>query len=752
METNIVEAREKITDVINRYQDRIGREASDLAQEMQVDSAEGILSQLEELRNTNRVLRIGVVGRVKAGKSSLLNALLFEGQSILPKAATPMTAALTQISYGERLEAEIEFYSASDIEAIKSEALHCEEEIRLRAEELKERRIHKTQGTKGHERKVAQNNNPREKKPDFLETAKREIKKEASFRWACLEQYELMQNAGISEAQLDDTTIPANTLDVLKQKLGDYVSKNGQFMPFTKSVHLRLPLDKLKELEIVDTPGVNDPVRSREKRTQELLKSCDVVFVVSPASRFITDDDLSLMDRIGTKEGIRELYAVVSQIDTTLFSSERDDFGGKLPDVLHGVRKKLSDHLQQTLMDLKERNPETEGIYSQLMENGRVLHTSGLCYSILKKRQNNLPLDEGEESIFNYLLEEYPDYFTSEEPTSTNENLKLIANLEGLNRAIQQVRDKKEQILKERERAFLEDVAKKIASYQKALFKLIEEKLDRLKATDLGELLERINRLAEANQKVETALDDWFDEFVFGLIDKIRENSKKSIKETFDQFYGAVDSHMQTTTETRNKRGLASWIARKLWDGGHKTVTVDRVYVGAVRNEVEGFKRGVFQELDKVNDRLDAKIKASFKKELIRTWRKALGEENDDLVDSKLAQSVARSILNELSFEIDLPDLPLPESLEGSGAVTGDQAQDIVFEAQQFIGDLNNKMIRKINASTKKLSNLLLKTGVPQKVIQRYEKELEALQNEVEGKKLVEKEYHRLIKELKKVR
>ncbi len=33
-------------------------------------------------------LRIGIVGQVKAGKSSFINALLFDGKDVLPKAST----------------------------------------------------------------------------------------------------------------------------------------------------------------------------------------------------------------------------------------------------------------------------------------------------------------------------------------------------------------------------------------------------------------------------------------------------------------------------------------------------------------------------------------------------------------------------------------------------------------------------------------------------------------------------------------
>ena len=40
-------------------------------------------------------LQIGIVGQVKAGKSSFLNALFFDGENILPRASTPTTAGLT---------------------------------------------------------------------------------------------------------------------------------------------------------------------------------------------------------------------------------------------------------------------------------------------------------------------------------------------------------------------------------------------------------------------------------------------------------------------------------------------------------------------------------------------------------------------------------------------------------------------------------------------------------------------------------
>ncbi|GAA8718848.1 hypothetical protein HpBT351_11530 [Helicobacter pylori] len=78
--------------------------------------SENAVIKTEELEKTikgmqaeNRGFKVGIIGRVKAGKSSLLNALIFEGKDVLPKAATPMTASLTILKYAQNLSAQVEF-------------------------------------------------------------------------------------------------------------------------------------------------------------------------------------------------------------------------------------------------------------------------------------------------------------------------------------------------------------------------------------------------------------------------------------------------------------------------------------------------------------------------------------------------------------------------------------------------------------------------------------------------------------------
>ncbi|GAA8160139.1 hypothetical protein HpDR82_10820 [Helicobacter pylori] len=94
-----------------------------------VVKTEELEKTLKEMQAEDRDLKVGIIGRVKAGKSSFLNALIFEGVEVLPKASTPMTASLTILKYANTLSAEVEFYSPKDIAELENEHERYEREF-----------------------------------------------------------------------------------------------------------------------------------------------------------------------------------------------------------------------------------------------------------------------------------------------------------------------------------------------------------------------------------------------------------------------------------------------------------------------------------------------------------------------------------------------------------------------------------------------------------------------------------------------
>lgn len=80
-------------------------------------SNNGSVISLEEIEEKLKkdTLVIGVIGQMKSGKSTFLNAFVFE-DDVLPAATTPMTAALSVITYGEQKKVVAEFYTQDEWE------------------------------------------------------------------------------------------------------------------------------------------------------------------------------------------------------------------------------------------------------------------------------------------------------------------------------------------------------------------------------------------------------------------------------------------------------------------------------------------------------------------------------------------------------------------------------------------------------------------------------------------------------------
>ncbi|BCU74814.1 hypothetical protein CPY3401_10690 [Helicobacter pylori] len=173
-----------------------------------------------------------------------------------------------------------------------------------------------------------------------------------------------MKKSGLINPKDLETRIQADSLEELNQKLYQFVGKEGKFMPYTKAVQISLNNPNLKDLEIIDTPGVNDPIVSREARTKALLKECDVVFVISPSNQFLTGSDMDLFDRVSKKEGIQRVYFVASQADSVVCApSEVENSRHHLPTALENAQKILSSSLNATMSLLKKKYPHQQEIF-----------------------------------------------------------------------------------------------------------------------------------------------------------------------------------------------------------------------------------------------------------------------------------------------------------------------------------------------------------------------------------------------------
>jgi GTP-binding protein EngB required for normal cell division len=98
---------------VNRLEPAALRLAADVAARYEIAALSGLLASARAAAGQDEI-GVAVLGRFKAGKSSFLNH--FMGRDVLPVGVVPVTAVVTEIRYGARVEARVHHHDGRDPE------------------------------------------------------------------------------------------------------------------------------------------------------------------------------------------------------------------------------------------------------------------------------------------------------------------------------------------------------------------------------------------------------------------------------------------------------------------------------------------------------------------------------------------------------------------------------------------------------------------------------------------------------------
>lgn len=673
-------------------QDLFEREIEQFKRLNGIDQPQQLAQACQTLQDQNRLMNIGIVGRVKAGKSSLLNALIFNGEPILPKAATPMTAALTTITWGEVFQAKVEFYSETDITAIRFKSDQFEQRLATRKRECLEELVKRRNAqANGAPLDMAQLTSMADKK------ALNELQREEGL-FAAYDQFQRMKKSELDAATLHlHSEIQAGNPKELAALLHHYVGADGTYMPFTKTVHVAMPLEALRDICIIDTPGMNDPVQSREERTVELLKTCDVVFIVSPAGQFLNEQDLEVMGRITQKEGIQELVLVASQIDTQLYGSEKR---ARLSDAVEAIRAQLSARAQSTLADLKMSSPEVGSVFDNLIGSvhRNLLHSSGLCHSLNRRFETPETWDSNEQVTWDNLSTDYPDYFTRDNQALSLSSLDSLANIDAINAMLAQVREKKTEITREKISNLMVRKQKNLEAFKALIITLARNQVIQIKNANVDQLDEQLASLESKRLDLSLELDVSFKYTMADYRQKLRDDMRKTAAQLLRETQSTVKDAEGSFSETIvvDNPGVGSWFARKLWGGGttEKTVVRSKIISSQVISTINEF-------MNDIQDELGAKVESSHRglnEELARTLTPKIREVLEQDANAQMIKLAILSIIQSIpDDDFDL-GIPLPDSLKSNGTLKGYEAERFKDAADDFIGSLGSKVKSKISS------------------------------------------------------
>lgn len=189
-------------------------------------------------------LQIAIVGTIKAGKSTFINALFEE--NIASTDVTPETASLTKFRYSTKNKLEVKFYNKTEWDELWESVKKSEKE-----------------------------NKGKVFKEEFESSGAENIKNDY---------------IGAS-----DKIEEVSSIEELKKKVKEYTSKTSKIHYFVKELIVYLNNENIhKNVTIVDTPGLDDVVDYRSKITRDYIKRANAVIVCVDSSSLRNDEYVTI--------------------------------------------------------------------------------------------------------------------------------------------------------------------------------------------------------------------------------------------------------------------------------------------------------------------------------------------------------------------------------------------------------------------------------------------------------------------------
>ncbi len=730
----------------------------------------------------NRGLKVGIIGCVKAGKSSLLNALIFEGKDVLPKAATPMTASLTVLKYAQNLSAQAQFYDEQDIEELKKDHERYEKKFKEIVSEEVKKLEEKQQGflNKAKERlsnfsKVLSRNKSDKEAPKerilsdeeirerAQKIAKNELDNDAKLS-ASHDQYEKMKKSGLTNTEDLETRIQADSLEELNQKLYQFVGKEGKFMPYTKAVQISLNNPNLKDLEIIDTPGVNDPIVSREQHTKALLKECDVVFVISPSNQFLTDSDMDLFDRVSNKEGIQRVYFVASQADSAVCTpSEVQNSRRHFPTALENAQKILSSSLNATMSLLKKKYPHQQEIFESAIKNGVIL-TSGICFSMYKDFENRASWEREKEEYqlaWENLTSDYPDAFSSHE---ARENLKRLSNIDAIRGRLEEVAKEKENIISQRLQEYLKAQANNLSSLVANLLEELESEKDRIKNADLKKISEQLKEYEKLANEIKDKSHEAYREYTGELLESIRKSLNSDLEKFIKAAKNSAAREKEEKTEYYTERVkqdgffgdvkgfFGDLFGEKSWgyDEVERSREITIVKAGAVVDYLEEMNRECQEILNKSVRTFESDFRKVIYQKVFPVLRGIIHD--DSLIDERELKKSVDAVTDKIKFKkFDYADKLPKKVANATGMLKDDDAIEFMSAAELYVRDFTRQAHDNADTYVDGLRKSLLGQNFGSNLISKLVESAKDLKKQVENQQESLAQIEKQIKALREI-
>lgn len=684
--------------------------------------------------DNQRLLRIGIIGQVKAGKSTFLNSLLFSGDEILPKAATPMTAALTVIRYAPEVKAEIEFFEEKDWKRIEYGA---KQYIKY-YNEAKER-LTKNSAEGGGLFGLQETNN-------LKEPTEQEILAEAQIPEEIEASYELVKMSeknGIELSKYLGKTIPIDGIKNLQDLMGelnDYIGASGYFTPIVQNTTIYCDLPVLKGIEIVDTPGINDPIISRGRRTKKHLGQCDVVFLLSYCGQFIDKVDIELVVQNLPAKGIKNIVLVGSQLDSVMLQEYRKY--NNITHLLDNLEYKLEKYAERTFEKLKlnTMNSREKRILNELESSLPPIFISAMAYNIAKHYDI---LNNEEKNFLDKYNRMYDGFIFNPE------TLVDLSSMDVVFEKLEAKKEKKEEIIEEKLGELVNGIEIGYVNNIKKSSEKIRKYIERLQSEDIQNLTEKFKKVKSQLNSGKKNIEHSFDDSILNIRKQLSMllSDLKGLKLQFSK----IDIQSESRTES-HEVSTSKWYNPFTW-GSTETqyYTVSTKYAN-VHDAIDKVEQYVYDCEVKLKERIMDIIDVQELRGKIQNATLSLFDVGDEAFDiNDVIIPVERAVSKITVPEIDFGNKNYSKKIVSKfnkGRVEDNKISQLRNTQREVLNDVFSDLQLEVKSKISEIVNKLEETrnNYVDTVLKDIKDDLERFESELQNKTISLERYNDLLK------
>ena len=583
---------------------------------------------------TNEKIKIAVIGQMKYGKSTFINSLIFN-KEFIPTSSTPMTAALSEITYGDMDKYEVTFFTQEEFEEMEKDNSETFKDTLTKAKKLGR------------------------------------------------ELYRLL----------------GETKTISPEEFEKYVGAEGKYTPIVKMLTIETPNDILKESIVVDTPGFNDPIKSRDEIAFKFIEEADFIILFLYAGRpFDNTDRQIIIDKLQNAP-LGKLIAVVNKSDTLLEE--------------HGTFERIKKYVEEKYKTTVKERVASPNL-KELLLNAEIIPISALMALLGKMDMKEIEKDAN--------LKWYYDKFSKEFGNISQKDILALSNINTLEQSI------KNAIEKEKNKILTDKVKQQIITS-------LRIKLDELqtKKLSLEQDLENINNIDEIENKkiiIDQFVDNEFDEITntYKILESIKYMSDNFKKQTFNKINNFYTSTSRNIGALVDESGKGKGVERLKFNFRQLNAEIK----GDLRENINNCLEDMQQQVTKkIND-----IFKELKHHELATKFKIKSTDFDKLKENLL-------FLQSDSIDKNINDIKLELPTVDTGFFFGDSKEKIKDNFFNFSDKYFDNLIEEVKKiyngfdtilSQKLGNNNELKAFLKQKIISPLEESLYKIEQERENR------------------